>query len=108
MDGFEGRPLGEEVAENGRVFVGEPVQDLREIVFRALVRRLVRRTLSSTRRRRNATSWSSVRIVALCGLSFWSVSRCLMNFTHTVCLVESPPPVVCVSRIVWDAYVQGV
>jgi hypothetical protein len=33
MNGFEGRPLGEEVAENGRVFVSEPVQDLREIVF---------------------------------------------------------------------------
>ena len=31
MDGFEGRPLGEKVAEDGRVFVGEPRQDLGEI-----------------------------------------------------------------------------
>ena len=33
MDRFEGRPLGEKVAEDSCVLVGKPLQDLRKIVF---------------------------------------------------------------------------
>ena len=33
LNGFEGRPLGEEVAEDGGVFVVEPLEDMREVVF---------------------------------------------------------------------------
>jgi len=33
LHGFEGGPLGEEVAENGGVFSVEPLQDMGEVVF---------------------------------------------------------------------------
>jgi hypothetical protein len=33
MDGLEGRPLAEKIAEDGRGFVGEPGQDWRDVVF---------------------------------------------------------------------------
>jgi hypothetical protein len=33
MNGFAGRPLAEKLAADGRVLVGEPAQDLRDIVF---------------------------------------------------------------------------
>ncbi len=33
LDGFESRPLGEEVAEDGRVFVVKPLEDLRKVVL---------------------------------------------------------------------------
>ena len=33
LDGFEGRPLGEEVAEDGGVFVVKPLEDVGEVVF---------------------------------------------------------------------------
>jgi hypothetical protein len=33
LGGFEGRPLGEEIAEDGGVFVVEPLEDVREVVL---------------------------------------------------------------------------
>jgi hypothetical protein len=33
LGGFEGRPLGEEVAEQQSIFVLKPLQDMREVVF---------------------------------------------------------------------------
>ncbi len=39
LHGFEGGPLGEEVAKNGGVVIVEPLEDMGDVVFRALVRR---------------------------------------------------------------------
>src|SRR5262245_54981503 len=33
LNGFKGRPWGEEVAEDGAVFVVEPLEDMGEVVF---------------------------------------------------------------------------